>query len=48
MNTDKLGESGGVCCIGHTASSEKICFLSELQLTWVDVLEMVQPVEVTV
>lgn len=48
VNTDKLEESGGICCIGHTASSEKTCFLSELRLTWVDVLEMVQSVEVTV
>lgn len=35
VNTDKL------CCIGHAASSEKTCFLSELRLTWVDVSEMI-------
>ena len=48
VNTDKLEGSGGMCCIGHAASSEKICFLSELRLMGVDVLEMVQPVEATV
>lgn len=48
MNTDELEESGGVCCRGHAASSEKSCFLAKLWLMWVDMLEMVQPIETTV
>lgn len=27
VSTDKREESDGVCCVGHTASSEKICFV---------------------
>lgn len=30
VSTDKLEDSGGMCCRGHAASSEKFCFLPGL------------------